>query len=207
MWYHIFMKKQVVVIHGGGTYDTYEKFLSYLNEAPLDFERMKRKGWKDNLPDDLGPEYEIIAPEMPNWQNAKYVEWKIWFDKLVPFLAAEVVMVGHSLGGIFLAKYLAENDLPKKIRAVFLVAAPFDDRGADYSLADFILPDSPEKLRDQAGKLSLYHSTDDAVVRFSDLEKYKKKLPGATFVIFSDRGHFSQGSFPEIVSAIKASFA
>jgi hypothetical protein len=76
------MKKQVVIIHGGDTYDSYEKYLEDLKALKLDFTRVTKKSWKDSFEEDLGEGFEVIRPEMPNWMNAKYLEWKIWFDKL-----------------------------------------------------------------------------------------------------------------------------
>ena len=46
--------------------------------------------------------------------NARYEEWKIWFERMIPFLNDNVILVGHSLGGIFFVKYLSENLLPIK---------------------------------------------------------------------------------------------
>ncbi len=56
---------------------------------------------------------------MPNALNAKYLEWKILLGRLAPCFNKEAAFIGHSLGGIFLAGYLAENEFPKKILAFF----------------------------------------------------------------------------------------
>ena len=95
--------------------------------------------------------------------------------------------------------------MPVKIKAVFLLAAPFDakDREADYSLGDFTLPESLEKFSAQCPKIFLYQSKDDPVVPLVDVEKYAKKLPKAEKVIFKDKGHFNIEEFPEIVEKIK----
>ncbi|MDE1975297.1 MAG: alpha/beta hydrolase [Patescibacteria group bacterium] len=199
-------KHQVIVIHGGDNFETYEEYIQFLKDFPVDLDRLRTKGWKDTLQDRLGNDFEVLQPEMPNSFNARYSEWKIWFDKHVPLLEPEVVLVGHSLGGIFLAKYLAENDFQKKIAGTFLVAAPFDDKNADYSLMDFVLPNSLSKFGKQGGKIFLYHSKDDDGVPFVDLDKYKKAIPSAKTIIFTDRGHFRQPEFPELVADIKALF-
>ncbi len=200
------MKKQVLVIHGGETFKTYEGYLSFLRSWKIDLEDIlnPRRDWKDSLSDDLGKEFEVIAPKMPNKLNAKYLEWKIWFEKFIPHLAPEIILIGHSLGGIFLAKYLSENEFPKKILATFLISAPHDDTDSEYSLADFQLPENLDLLSTQSGKIFLYHSQDDLVVPFSDFQKFQKSLSGATGKVFSDRGHFNQEKFPELVAAIKS---
>ncbi len=197
------MKKQVVIIHGGDTFNTYTEYIASLKSFIIDFSKMLRRGWKENLEQELGSEFRVVLPKMPNQANAKYSEWKIWFEKIIPFLDEEVVFVGHSLGGIFLAKYFSENTYPKKIRATFLIAAPFDTSGTDYTLADFSLPQSLAGLEKQGGKIFIYQSKDDNVVPFSNLEKYKHALPSAKEWVFTDRGHFNQTHLPELVEDIQ----
>ncbi|MBU3942934.1 alpha/beta hydrolase [Patescibacteria group bacterium] len=199
------MKKQVVIIHGGDCFDTYEDYMSFLKEfQPESIEYFKKKGWKDSLQDDLGDNFEVIKPKMPNAINAKYLEWKIWFEKLIPFLEDDLILVGHSLGGIFLVKYLSENKFSKKIEKTFIISAPFNEEHLiDESLADFILPEDLTNLEEQGGKIHFYHSKDDPIVPFADFEKYKKKLPKANFITMEDKEHFCQETFPELIEEIK----
>lgn len=197
------MKKQVVVIHGGDTFDNYDEYLSFLRDFKIDIERYssEKSDWKPWLRRALGEGYEVILPVMPNKTNAQYKEWKIWFEKLTPFIGNNVVLVGHSLGGIFLAKYLSENEFSKKIKAVILVAPVFDKDEEGYGVATFSLP---EKLDLKTDKIIIYHSKDDPVVSISSLEKYVEKLPQAERKIFKDGGHFTQEEFPELVQDILA---
>jgi uncharacterized protein len=200
------MKSQILLVHGGDTFNTYEEYFSFLAEFPIEIDqyRVKKVSWKRGLPDVLGTDYEVIAPDMPSKGNAKYAEWKLWFEKFFPYLDSKVILVGHSLGGTFLAKYLSENEFPKTVRALFMVSAPFDDRDADYSLADFTLPKNLSLLAHQAQKIFLYYSRDDRVVPFADLKKYQSALPNAIAKIFTDRGHFNQETFPELVHDIQS---
>ena len=203
------MKKQVVIIHGGDAYTSYERYIESLKGEELDIQDLRQDNnmWRRTLGSNLGPDFEVIAPKMPCQQNAKYAEWKIWFDKLVPQLNDEVILIGHSLGGIFLAKYLSENKFPKKIRATFLVAPPYDDGTDGDPIADFSLTERLNLFAEQGGEIRIYHSSDDQIVDDSDLKAYQKALPMAKPVLFSDKGHFIIKEFPEIVKDIRDIFA
>lgn len=197
------MKKQVIVIGGGDTYETEEKFLEFLRNFEIDIERYKtgRDDWKPGLRQKLGPEYEVIIPAMPNKWNAQYEAWNIWFEKLFPFLNDEVILAGHSMGATFLAKYLSENKFPRKIEGVFLVSGVLENNFAPgESLLSFT---PPEKLDLQSDKVFLYHSKDDQVVPFAELGKFQKALPDAKVRIFENLGHLNQEDFPELVEDIK----
>lgn len=197
------MKPQVWVIHGGDTFDTYQEYLTWLQDFTVSLEYLKRQDWKSRLAETLGEKYEVLAPRMPNAQNAKYREWKLWFEKFIPFMSEDLIFIGHSLGGLFLAKYLSEETLSKKIKATLLIAAPHSAT-ADYSLADFTLPTSLDQLATQSPTIFLYHSKDDPVVPYTDLSRYQSALPKATARSFADREHFKQTDFPELIADIKS---
>jgi predicted alpha/beta hydrolase family esterase len=197
------MKTQVVVIHGGDTFSKYEDYLAFLKKKEISLEKIRHKDWKAFLGRDLGDDFDVLLPVMPNKANSKYLEWKIWFEKIIPLLNNEIILIGHSMGGIFLSKYLSENKIDKTVIATFLVAAPYDKADAEYELGDFSLPKNISQMEKQGGKIVIYQSKDDPVVPFVDAEKYKKELPSARLVMMDGRQHFSQPTFPELVSDIK----
>ena len=196
------MKKQIILIHGGEVFNTYEDYIKNLRLEEIELKDLFRKGWKKTLALKLGADWEVIAPRMPCGENAKYLEWKIYFEKIVPFTRDGVILIGHSLGGIFLAKYLSENKFPKKIKAVLLIATPHTEK-FEHSLADFILPNSLLKLEKQGGSIFLYYSSDDMVVPIQNMKSYERDLPTAKMCLFSNYGHFSVEKFPEIIKDIK----
>ncbi len=195
------MKKQVIVIGGGDTFENHDIYINFLKNFKIDLNRYIAGGvdWKSTLGKELGSEYEVYTPKMPNVGNAQFEEWKIWFDKIVALLNDEVILTGHSLGADFLIKYLSENNFPKKLIGVFLVSGQFDYDADGYGLASFTLP---EKINLQTNAVFLYHSTDDPVVPFSSLEKLGEKIPNAKKTIFNDRKHINQEKFPELVQDI-----
>ncbi len=195
--------KQVVAIHGGDSYATYEEFISNFSKIVVSLEWMNFNDWKKNLQKVLGHEYEVLLPRMPNPQNAKYREWKIYFEKLLPQLNDGVILVGHSLGGVFLAKFLSEESLPIAVHATFLVSAPFDADG-ERTLVEFNITNDLARLSEQGGQLFLYHSDDDPVVGFAELDKFVVRLPGAVVRTFANRQHFNQAEFNELVEDIRS---
>ncbi|MFA7663110.1 MAG: hypothetical protein WCX88_04320 [Patescibacteria group bacterium] len=200
------MKTKIFVIHGGSTYKTKKDFLERLQNLKVSIEERIR--WSDDyLTKKLGTDFEIIRPRMPLRENAKYQEWKIYFDKFVPFLSKNDILIGSSLGGIFLAKYLSENKLPKKMLSVYLIAPPFDNSlsipGKDL-VGGFKLSADLSLIEKNTKNINLLFSKDDQIVPIAHAEKYRVKLPKAKLVIFeSKNGHFLVPEFPEIVKMIK----
>lgn len=195
--------RQVVVIHGGTAYASYDAYLAALETAVVDEASLhQRPGWKSTLADALGGGYEVLLPRMPNAQNARYREWKLWFEKHVPFLRPGAILVGHSLGGAFLGTYLNEMPLPVRVSGTLLVAAPYDSDG-EQAIPEFAIAGPLDQFAQQGGAITLYHSTDDPVVAYREVEKYTAALPHATVRTFEDRQHFNQETFPELVLDIQ----
>jgi len=195
--------KQVIVIHGGTTFSDYDKYLQYLSTKKLNIERfMFKPMWKELLQQKLGNDYLVLLPTMPNATNARYDEWKTWFDHLTSIMTDGCVLVGHSLGAIFLAKYLSENTFPVNIKATILIAAPYDDETIE-DLTDFKIKKLSDQLTDQAGRIVFFAGADDPVVSVSDMHKYQRSLPSAEFKLLPAPDHFVRVEFPELVTLLK----
>jgi predicted alpha/beta hydrolase family esterase len=197
------MKQQVLIIGGGTTFRNYDEYFDYLKNSNIELKRLKdQKSWKDNITQKLGENFEVFISQMPNRSNAQYQEWQIVFEKVLPLLKNDLILIGHSLGGIFLAKYLSQNNISSKIKSLILISAPFNEEGSQESLGDFCPGDSIIKLGQWYEKVCLIHSEDDKVVSFCQVKKYQKFLPKAKLIIFKDRGHFNQETFPELIKLI-----
>lgn len=198
------MKQQVLIIGGGNSYISYKDYLNSLKNKEINLEKLKpNRRWRDLIGLKLGNDYEVFVPEMPNRLNARYLEWKIYFEKILLLLSNKLILVGHSLGGIFLAKYLSENDISRKVAGVILISAPFEKEGEEgETLRDFKL-NLPMFNLDNYRKIVLIHSQDDKVVDFAETKKYLKYIPKAELVVFKDKGHFNQDTFPELMAIIR----
>jgi predicted alpha/beta hydrolase family esterase len=198
------MKQQVIIIHGGNIFESYAEYISSLKNCLIRPEYLRpQPDWKNSLAAVLGPDFDVLMPRMPNALNAKFEEWKIWFARILALSDEGVILIGHSLGALFLVKYFSENQSPKKVGAVILVGAPFDDESSDEKLASFALAGPLDKFSAQVGLIYLLQSKDDPVVDYAQVEKYRKALPEAKIMLFADRGHFNAPAFPEIVDLIR----
>lgn len=193
--------KQVLIIHGGNSYLSTDQYRSALLSEELSYEELfKQQKWKDWLADVL-TDRDVLLPDFPNKQNAQYEEWKIYFEKLIPFLEDDVSLVGYSLGAMFLAKYLNESPLKKKVRRIILVSPSHSDDSVE-GVGSFCVTSS-KNLPASSDDIHLFHSKDDPICPFTEFEKFLVELPQATTHIFEDRGHFFQPTFPELLDVLK----
>ena len=198
-------KTQIFIVHGAMTFKNCKDYIHFLKTRKISIK--KKISWAgDYLDKELGKSFEIIRPRMPMQDNAKYKEWAIHFERHFPFLRNNIILIGSSLGGIFLAKYLSEKRFPKKILSVYLVCPPFDNTHSVETLAGgFKLKTSLSLLEKNCPKPTLFFSKDDESVPVYHAKKYAKKLKNAKIVVFkSKNGHFAISKFPEIVKMIKA---
>lgn len=196
-------KTRVFVIHGGMTFKSKGDYITHLKTREISLEN--KQSWSQEYLDTaLGKQFEIIRLRMPNPSNAYYDEWKIHFERHLPFFTGKVVLIGISLGGIFLARYLSENRLTQKVLATYLVCPPFDNSLSDEDLVNgFKLKSNLSLINENTTHLSLLFSADDDVVPVQHAEKYREKLPQAKIHIFkSKNGHFKVAKLPEIAKMI-----
>ena len=198
------MKKQILFIHGGYTFASRRDYIKFLKDYDLNPYK-KRKYWINWFATKL-KSYEVLVPQMPCDKNAKYEEWEIWFKKHIPFLKDKnLVLIGHSLGAIFLLKYLSENNFPRKISQLHLVApAVYDDGLGPEKLSTFKSDlKKIKKIEKKCKELHLWHSKDDNICLFKNSEIIKSIIPSINFHVFKNKGHFKDYSFPEILKVIK----
>lgn len=202
------MKQQIIHIHGGEAFSSYELYLERLRtmeiEDPLGL-AAPRKSWSKSMGETLGDAFEVYRPSMPSHNNAKYEEWKLWFERYFEFLRDGVIIIGHSQGGEFLYRYLSENTMPVVVKRLITVGASAykDDFGGEDGGDFHFKPDLVKDISKIIKDIHIFHSKDDDIVPFSHAEKLHELLPTAKLHIFEDRGHFLQETFPELISLIK----
>jgi predicted alpha/beta hydrolase family esterase len=156
----------------------------------------------DNLQAQLGGDYTIHYPPMPDADSPNYAAWKETMQRTVGELSGEVIFVGHSFGASMVLKALAEGALDPPA-ALFLLATPYW-KTQDWDVSDYELPENfADKLPTDL-PIFLYHSRDDQWVPFAHQALYAEKLPQATVREFADRGHQFNNDLSEVAQDIQA---
>ncbi len=178
------MRKRVLFMHGGGegAYEEDRKLAASLQDA-------------------LGAAYDVRCPKMPDEDHPVYQAWKERIAEELDALEGEVILVGHSLGGSILLKYLSEEEVEKLVAGLFLVAAPYwgveDWEVGEYALREDFASKIPKEMT-----VFLYHSRDDEVVPFAHVALYAEKLPRATVREFEGCGHQFDDDLSEVARDI-----
>ncbi len=154
--------------------------------------------WQSVLPEALGSSFKVLSPQMPSLTKPSYHEWKILMDKYFARIEGEVILVGHSLGGCFLMKFLAEEEIALRVVGLFLVATPYQSM-----MKGFEVPADFSKILN-IRNIVLYHSLDDVEVPYSHALIYQDKLK-AILKTYQDQGHFfKRRPFPELTQDLRS---
>lgn len=155
------------------------------------------------LKSELSGKYHFRHPLMPDPTSPTYARWKDTFEDVLSLIDGELILIGHSMGGSFLLKYLSEEaSEAMPILAVFIVAAPYWGIDNDWPLKDYFLEDDFAKYLSYISQLFLYHSRHEEMVPFKHHQLYSKKLPQAITREIDGNSHLFESGLPELVEDI-----
>lgn len=179
------MRKQVLFIHGAGNQHKPAgsgKLVAYLRQQ-------------------LGSDYKVLAPDMPDPDHPTYQAWRNQIEQELGKLDTDALLIGHSLGGSMLLKYLAEGTYHRPIAGMFLVAVPYWGK-QDWEL-EYAVPDDFASHLPPIQHLFLYHSRSEENVPFSSLLRYQEQLPQATVRVVDGKQHSFTEGLPLLAQDIK----
>jgi predicted alpha/beta hydrolase family esterase len=180
------IQKEILFVHSAGPQGPFEGsngLVAYLKEA-------------------LGNAYDIKNPMMPEPENPRYEHWKKKIKNEMEMIDGEVILIGHSLGGSVLLKYLSEEKFNKPIAGLFLIATAYWGV-EDWEIDEYILQEDFAKKLPPIQKIFLYHSREDEWVPFEHLEYYAKELPQANARALEGNTHDFSVGLPEIIDDIR----
>lgn len=162
-------------------------------------------GWDhrlvESLQRELGADYLVRYPRMPNEEDPAYAMWKPALLRELESLEDGAILVGHSVGGTMLVHAVAEHPPSFKPGALVLIAAPFIGNGGWPS--DEIQPrtDFAARLPD---RVFLYQGTDDETVPAAHVHLYARAIPHATVRVLAHRDHQLNDDLSEVARDIRA---
>lgn len=165
--------------------------------------------WFPYLKEELQKEgCQVFVPQFPDPREGNSLEdWLGVLKRYESRINENTILVGHSLGGLFLLRVLER--LEKPVSAAFFVATPvgvkpilYFDSDEKFSGFEF----DWEKIRKGAGHFSVYHSDNDPYVSLGNGETLAKQL-GVDLTFIPNAGHINAESgykkFNQILEDIK----
>lgn len=154
-------------------------------------------GWAKKQIDKI-PEMSCLLKNMPDPVTARESVW-------LPFMEDELqcdketVVIGHSSGAAAAMRYSETH----KLYGVILVGAYTSDLGdkTEKESGYFSRPWEWEKMMGNIGHIVQFGSTDDPFLPWEEQEAVAKGLK-ADLHKYTDRGHFQNTQFPELVSVV-----
>ena len=145
--------------------------------------------------------FSLRAPIMPEPDAPEAEPWIAAVKAETGGIAADFILVGHSLGGSILLQALERHGVPENLLGVVVLAAPF--WGApDWAYESFALSaDAPARLKGLR-KVIIMRGDRDEVVAEDHPERYRKVLPQGEIRILPGIDHEAANAAPELARAI-----
>ena len=135
-----------------------------------------------------------ICIKFPNPEAPSFPAWLDLLETYKQYIDEQTIMIGHSLGGLFLLRVLER--LPNQIFAAFFVAAPIGIKpiryyDSDYRFSGFTF--DWKLIKSQAKHFSVFHSDNDPYVSLNNGKELAKKL-GIQLHFIPNAGHLNAES-------------
>ena len=156
-----------------------------------------------HLRQSLGSAFRVTCPAMPAPTKPSYERWKLELQKLLPSDKSPPILVGHSLGGSVLLKYISEHRPKVAAAGLFVVAAPYWG-STNWKAEEFVLRESFARSLPNALKIYLYQSRNDEAVDIEHLSRYSRAIPQAKVRIVDGGGHTFKDGLLELADDIQA---
>lgn len=149
-------------------------------------------------------------PSFPTPEHQRYGDWSRLLDYYVDMgvVDGDSILIGHSCGSVFLARYLSEH---KNLAVKALVTVSgyngfvSGDEGMDSLNGDFYAPEESFGFESRVRQVHSFYSDNDPFIPQEYLRSFPK-LIGAEEHVVSGAGHFNSASgydaFPQILECI-----
>lgn len=169
------------------------------------FEGSPNGGWRPYLMRELEKQ-DIYACSlsMPSPDAPKLDEWLGEIKRHVDMNKNDdIYLVGHSLGGTAILRYLEVYTSPN-IKGVITVSAPCSQT-ANEKIRSFLFDDFDWlKIKNKVSKVTVIHGDDDPVVSVSNAQTIAQELGGKLILVPNGRHLNGSAGFVELPEALMA---
>ncbi len=166
--------KNVFILHGTGGHPE-ENWFPWLRTE------LEKKG------------YEVIVPQFPNPEKPLLEPWLEELDKYKDKINEDTILIGHSLGGMFILRILEQLSQPVKAAIIVSGSAgvkPIKFYEGDYNFNNGFYFDW-DKIKSNSKHFVVFHSDNDPYISLGNGELIAEKL-GIDLTFIPSAGHFNE---------------
>ena len=123
--------------------------------------------------------YEVVSPDLPGNYFPEYDGWLKAIEDFAP--DGNSILIGHSLGGVAILKYLEKAEVP--VKQIVLAATPIDSMDFPQIASFFNSSFHWDKIKQNAHKINLINEADDPLVPVEHGHRLAEKLDGELTVL------------------------
>lgn len=166
------MRRDILIFHGTGGHPMENWF-----------------PWLKKELENLGQ--NVFVPQFPHPKDHPLPDWLAVLKDYEQYINKDSILIGHSLGGLFLLRVLEKLNHP--VEATFFVAAPVGIKPIKFYDSDFAFSGFDfdwEKIATKAKHFTVYHSDNDPYVSLGNGKELAKKL-GIKPTFIPNAGHIN----------------
>lgn len=153
------------------------------------------ENWFPWLKEELEHEgQKVYVPQFPHPKDHPLLDWLEVLKPYEKLIDEDSLLIGHSLGGLFLLRVLEKLSSP--VRAAFFAAAPVGVKPIRYYDSDYKFSGFDfkwDQIKPKAQDFKVYHSDNDPYVSLANGEELAKQL-GVELTFIPKAGHLNAES-------------
>jgi predicted alpha/beta hydrolase family esterase len=141
---------------------------------------------------------DVINRQFPDSVKARAQFWLPFLDELGA--DENTILIGHSSGAVAAMRYAESH----RVLGSVLVGVCHTDLGDAFEAQSgyYAAPWLWQRIRDNQEFIAVYNSTDDPHIPIAEARHVAAQLK-ASYFEFTDRGHFLESQFPEVVEFVR----
>jgi predicted alpha/beta hydrolase family esterase len=136
--------------------------------------------------------FDVYNLDYPTPENQNYSSWKNILDKIKNKINKESIFIGHSLGCIFIARYIIENQINID-KCIFVSGFNnyFKIEAFDKLNISFFI-ERANQLKNYTNERITIYSKDDPYISFTESKRFSKEISATKQIAFTNAGHFNE---------------